>query len=69
MKPINIVVLQQHRKFFHKSDGLSAIKKEVRRRYPNEHYCYKIFWKSKEEDFTQYGSSAKKSLFVALEDL
>jgi hypothetical protein len=52
-----------------KSDGLSAIKKKYVRDYPTNITTIKYFEKAKEEDFTQYGSSAKNLYLLLLEDL
>jgi hypothetical protein len=52
-----------------KSDGLSAIKKKYERDYPTNITAIKYFEKAKEEDFTQYGSSAKNLYLLLLEDL
>ena len=51
-----------------KSDGLSAIKKKYERDYPTNITTIKYFEKAKEEDFTQYGSSAKNLYLLLLED-
>jgi hypothetical protein len=52
-----------------KSDSLSAIKKKYQRDYPTNITAIKYFEKAKEEDFTQYGSSAKNLYLLLLEDL
>ncbi|MBC5842219.1 MAG: lactate utilization protein [Flavobacteriaceae bacterium] len=52
-----------------KSDSLSAIKKKYERNYPTNITAIKYFEKAKEEDFTQYGSSAKNLYLLLLEDL
>ena len=52
-----------------KSDGLSAIKKKYERDYPTNITTIKYFEKAKEEDFTQYGSTAKNLYLLLLEDL
>ena len=52
-----------------KSDSLSAIKKKYERDYPTNITAIKYFEKAKEEDFTQYGSSAKNLYLLLLEDL
>jgi hypothetical protein len=52
-----------------KSDSLSAIKRKYERDYPTNITAIKYFEKAKEEDFTQYGSSAKNLYLLLLEDL
>ena len=48
-----------------KSDGLSAIKKKYERDYPTNITTIKYFEKAKEEDFTQYGSTAKTFIYCS----
>ena len=68
--PINIIVLAKTSQILGaKSDGLSAIKKKYERDYPSNITTIKYFEKAKEEDFTQYGSSAKNLYLLLLEDL
>ena len=68
--PSNIVVLAKTSQILPaKSDGLSAIKKKYERDYPTNITTIKYFEKAKEEDFTQYGSSAKNLYLLLLEDL
>ncbi|MFV8369331.1 lactate utilization protein B/C [Flavobacterium sp. LB2R40] len=68
--PINIIVLAKTSQILGtKSDGLSAIKKKYERDYPTNITTIKYFEKAKEEDFTQYGSSAKNLYLLLLEDL
>ncbi|MFC5683049.1 lactate utilization protein B/C [Flavobacterium sp. MAHUQ-51] len=68
--PTNIVVLATTSQILAmKSDGLSAIKKKYERDYPTNITAIKYFEKAKEEDFTQYGSSAKNLYLLLLEDL
>ena len=68
--PTNIVVLAKTSQILAmKSDGLSAIKKKYERDYPTNITAIKYFEKAKEEDFTQYGSSAKNLYLLLLEDL
>ena len=68
--PVNIVVLATTSQILAmKSDGLSAIKKKYERDYPTNITAIKYFEKAKEEDFTQYGSSAKNLYLLLLEDL
>lgn len=68
--PTNIVVLANTSQILAmKSDGLSAIKKKYERDYPTNITAIKYFEKAKEEDFTQYGSSAKNLYLLLLEDL
>jgi hypothetical protein len=52
-----------------KSDGLSVIKKKYQTDYPTNITTIKYFEKVEEEDFTQYGSSAKNLYLLLLEDL
>jgi hypothetical protein len=68
--PVNIIVLATTSQILGaKSDGLSAIKKKYERDYPTNITTIKYFEKAKEEDFTQYGSSAKNLYLLLLEDL
>ncbi|WP_426063906.1 LUD domain-containing protein [Flavobacterium sp. DSP2-3-1] len=68
--PANIIVLSKTSQILGaKSDGLSAIKKKYERDYPTNITTIKYFEKAKEEDFTQYGSSAKNLYLLLLEDL
>lgn len=68
--PVNIIVLAKTSEIVAtKSDGLSAIKKKYERDYPTNITTVKYFEKAKEEDFTQYGSSAKNLYLLLLEDL
>jgi hypothetical protein len=68
--PANIIVLAKTSQILGaKSDGLSAIKKKYERDYPTNITTIKYFEKAKEEDFTQYGSSAKNLYLLLLEDL
>ncbi len=68
--PVNIVVIANTSQILGaKSDGLSAIKKKYERDYPTNITTIKYFEKAKEEDFTQYGSSAKNLYLLLLEDL
>jgi hypothetical protein len=68
--PANIIVLAKTSQILPaKSDGLSAIKKKYERDYPTNITTIKYFEKAKEEDFTQYGSSAKNLYLLLLEDL
>ena len=68
--PVNIIVLGKTSQILEtKSDGLSAIKKKYERDYPTNITTIKYFEKAKEEDFTQYGSSAKNLYLLLLEDL
>ena len=67
--PTNIVILANTSQILGaKSDGLSAIKKKYERDYPTNITTIKYFEKAKEEDFTQYGSSAKNLYLLLLED-
>ena len=68
--PTNIISLANTSQILAaKSDGLSAIKKKYERDYPTNITTIKYFEKAKEEDFTQYGSSAKNLYLLLLEDL
>ncbi len=68
--PVNIIVFAKTSQIKEtKSDGLSAIKKKYERDYPTNITTIKYFEKAKEEDFTQYGSSAKNLYLLLLEDL
>ena len=68
--PLNIIVIATTSQILGtKSDGLSAIKKKYERDYPTNITTIKYFEKAKEEDFTQYGSSAKNLYLLLLEDL
>ena len=67
--PANIIILATTSQIIAtKSDGLSAIKKKYERDYPTNITTIKYFEKAKEEDFTQYGSSAKNLYLLLLED-
>jgi len=52
-----------------KSDGLREIKKKYDKDYPSNITTIKYFEKAKDEDFLQYGSSAKNLYLLLLEDL
>ncbi|MFV8325395.1 LUD domain-containing protein [Flavobacterium sp. ZS1P14] len=68
--PANIIILVHTSQILDaKSDGLSAIKKKYQTDYPTNITTIKYFEKAKEEDFTQYGSSAKNLYLLLLEDL
>jgi hypothetical protein len=68
--PINIVVVARTSQILAaKSDGLTSIRKKYERDYPTNITAIKYFEKAKEEDFTQYGSSAKNLYLLLLEDL
>lgn len=68
--PANIVILAKTSQIVEgKSDGLSAIRKKYLTEYPTNITTIKYFEKAKEEDFTQYGSSAKNLYLLLLEDL
>ena len=68
--PVNIIILAKTSQIISaKTDGLSAIKKKYERDYPTNITTIKYFEKVKEEDFTQYGSSAKNLYLLLLEDL
>ncbi|WP_348797018.1 lactate utilization protein B/C [Flavobacterium adhaerens] len=68
--PTNIVILAKTSQILEgKSDGLSAIRRKYLTEYPTNITTIKYFEKAKEEDFTQYGSSAKNLYLLLLEDL
>ncbi len=68
--PINIVIVARTSQILAaKSDGLTSIRKKYERDYPTNITAIKYFEKAKEEDFTQYGSSAKNLYLLLLEDL
>lgn len=68
--PTNIVVVATTSQILAiKSDGLTSIRKKYERDYPTNITAIKYFEKAKEEDFTQYGSSAKNLYLLLLEDL
>lgn len=68
--PANIVILATTSQILEsKSDGLREIKKKYDRNYPTNITTIKYFEKAKEEDFLQYGSSAKNLYLLLLEDL
>jgi len=68
--PVNIVILATTSQILEsKSDGLRVIKKKYDRDYPTNITTIKYFEKAKEEDFLQYGSSAKNLYLLLLEDL
>src|SRR6187431_1546567 len=68
--PANIIILANTSQIIEgKSDGLTAIRKKYQTEYPTNITTIKYFEKAKEEDFTQYGSSAKNLYLLLLEDL
>jgi len=68
--PMNMVILATTSQILEsKSDGLRAIKKKYDKDYPTNITTIKYFEKAKEEDFLQYGSSAKNLYLLLLEDL
>ena len=68
--PANIIIIANTSQIIGtKSDGLSVIKNKYERDYPTNITTIKYFEKAKEEDFTQYGSSAKNLYLLLLEDL
>ncbi|HSN47407.1 MAG TPA: LUD domain-containing protein [Flavobacterium sp.] len=67
--PANIVIITTTSHIIAtKSDGLSVIKKKYVKDYPTNITTIKYFEKAAEEDFTQYGSSAKNLYLLLLED-
>ena len=68
--PTNIVIIATTSQIIEtKSDGLSVIKKKYVKDYPTNITTIKYFKKAVDEDFTQYGSSAKNLYLLLLEDL
>ena len=68
--PNNIIILATTSQILEaKSDGLRVIKKKYERDYPTNITTIKYFEKAKEEDFLQYGSTAKNLYLLLLEDL
>lgn len=68
--PSNIIVIAKTSQIIStKSDGLSVIKNKYVTDYPTNITTIKYFEKVEEEDFTQYGSSAKNLYLLLLEDL
>lgn len=68
--PVNIVIIATTSQIIEsKSDGLSVIKKKYLKDYPTNITTIKYFKKVVEEDFTQYGSTAKNLYLLLLEDL
>ncbi|HEY6142495.1 MAG TPA: LUD domain-containing protein [Flavobacterium sp.] len=67
--PVNIIIIATTSQIIGtKSDGLSAIKKKYVGDYPTNITTIKYFEKAAEEDFTQYGSTAKNLYLLLLED-
>jgi len=67
--PTNIIIIATTSQIIRtKSDGLSVIKKKYIKDYPTNITTIKYFEKVEEEDFTQYGSSAKNLYLLLLED-
>jgi len=68
--PANIIIIATTSQIIGtKSDGLSVIKKKYVKDYPTNITAMKYFEKAAEEDFTQYGSTAKNLYLLLLEDL
>lgn len=68
--PVNIVIIATTSQILEsKSNGLRVIKKKYDKDYPTNITTIKYFEKAKEEDFLQYGSSAKNLYLLLLEDL
>lgn len=68
--PANIVILATTSQMVEtKSDGMRAIKNKYKKDYPTNITTIKYFDNAKEEDFLQYGSSAKNLYLLLLEDL
>jgi len=67
--PTNIIIIAKTSQIIEsKSDGLSVIKKKYVKDYPTNITAMKYFEKVEEEDFTQYGSTAKNLYLLLLED-
>jgi hypothetical protein len=67
--PANIIIIATTSQIIgSKSDGLSVIKKKYIKDYPTNITTIKYFEKVEEEDFTQYGSTAKNLYLLLLED-
>lgn len=67
--PTNIIILATTSQIIGtKSDGLSVIKNKYIKDYPTNITTIKYFEKVEEEDFTQYGSTAKNLYLLLLED-
>ena len=67
--PANIIIIATTSQIIGtKSDGLSVIKKKYVKDYPTNITTIKYFEKAAEEDFTQYGSTAKNLYLLLLED-
>ena len=67
--PSNIIIVATTSQIIGtKSDGLSVIKKKYIKDYPTNITTIKYFEKVEEEDFTQYGSTAKNLYLLLLED-
>lgn len=68
--PNNIIILATTSQILEaKSDGLRVIKKKYDKDYPTNITTIKYFEKAKDEDFLQYGSTAKNLYLLLLEDL
>ncbi|MES2411794.1 MAG: LUD domain-containing protein [Bacteroidota bacterium] len=68
--PNNIIILATTSQILEaKSDGLRVIKKKYEKDYPTNITTIKYFEKAKDEDFLQYGSTAKNLYLLLLEDL
>ena len=68
--PDNIIILATTSQIVeNKSDGLRVIKKKYDKDYPTNITTIKYFEKAVEEDFLNYGSSAKNLYLLLLEDL
>jgi hypothetical protein len=67
--PTNIIIIANTSQIINsKSDGLSVIKNKYVKDYPTNITAMKYFEKVEDEDFTQYGSSAKNIYLLLLED-
>ncbi len=68
--PNNIIILATTSQILEaKSDGLRVSKKKYDKDYPTNITTIKYFEKAKDEDFLQYGSTAKNLYLLLLEDL
>ena len=68
--PTNIIILATTSQILEtKSDGLRVIKKKYDKDYPTNITTIKYFEEAKDENFLQYGSTAKNLYLLLLEDL
>lgn len=68
--PTNLVIFAKTSQIIrNKSDGLRQIQTKYKRDFPTNITTIKYFEKAKDEDFLQYGSSAKNLYLLLLENL